>query len=77
MKIYLKKTYRGKGWGQLLMQESINFALKQGYSHLYLESFPTLREAIHLYKKFGFVKVTNRLGNSGHFACTIWMVKSL
>ncbi len=77
VKIYLKKTYRGKGWGQVLMQKCIDYALKQGYAHLYLESFPSLKEAIQLYEKFGFVKITNRLGNSGHFACNVWMVKSL
>lgn len=77
VKIYLKKEYRGKGLGRILMKKSIQYAIEQGYSHLYLESFPSLKEAIQLYNKFGFKIVSNRLGDSGHFACNVWMVKEL
>lgn len=77
VKIYLKKEYRGKGFGQILMENSINYAIKQGYSHLYLESFPSLKEAIQLYKKIGFKTISNRLGDSGHFACKVWMTMAL
>lgn len=77
VKIYLQQEYRGKGLGRRLMQKSIHYAKQQGYTHLYIESFPSLKEAIQLYKKFGFKRVSKRLGNSGHFACNVWMVKKI
>lgn len=77
VKIYLKSEYRGKGIGKQLMDKSILYAKEQGYTHLYLESFPSLKEAIHLYEKIGFVRVPEPLGDSGHFACDVWMVLPL
>lgn len=77
VKIYLKKEYRGMGIGRELMNRSTDFARKSGYTHLYLESFPSLKEAIQLYQKMDFKKVLKPLGDSGHFACDVWMVKEL
>lgn len=74
VKIYLKNEYRGKGIGKQLMDKSREFAKEQGYTHLYLESFPSLKEAIILYEKTGFERVEKPLGDSGHFACDVWMV---
>jgi len=74
VKIYLKSEYRGKGIGKQLMDKSISYAKEQGYTHLYLESFPSLKEAIQLYEKIGFERIENPLGDSGHFACDVWMV---
>lgn len=76
-KIYLSAKSRGKGIGKTLMDECIAYAKAEGYTHLYLESFPSLKEAIHLYEKVGFKRVDERLGNSGHFACDVWMVLEL
>jgi len=77
VKIYLKNEYRGKGIGKLLMNKSIEYANEQGYTHLYLESFPSLKEAIVLYEKIGFQRIEKPLGDSGHFACDVWMVMEL
>lgn len=77
VKIYLKKEYRGLGIGRELMNRSIDFAKQTGYTHLYLESFPSLKEAIELYQKMDFKMVSEPLGDSGHFACDVWMVKVL
>lgn len=77
VKIYLKKEYRGMGIGRELMNRSTDLARKSGYTHLYLESFPSLKEAIRLYQKMDFKKVLKPLGDSGHFACDVWMVKEL
>lgn len=74
VKIYLKNEYRSKGIGKQLMDKSREFAKEQGYTHLYLESFPSLKEAIILYEKIGFERVEKPLGDSGHFACDVWMV---
>ena len=77
VKLYLTANTRGKGIGRLLMEKCFEEALKFGYTHLYLESFPQLAKAVSLYEKSGFKALDHALGNSGHFACTIWMVKEL
>lgn len=77
VKIYLKKEFRGRGIGKRLMNRSLDYAKEIGYTHLYLESFPSLKEAVHLYEKIGFERIKQPLGDSGHFACDVWMVKKL
>jgi putative acetyltransferase len=77
VKLYLLPTLRGRGIGRQLMEKSIDSAKKLGYKKLYLESFPELGNAIGLYEKVGFRHIPSALGNSGHFSCTIWMLKDL
>jgi putative acetyltransferase len=77
VKLYLSKEARGKGIGKELMNVSINSAKEMGCKQLYLESLPELGNAVALYEKAGFIKIDKPLGNSGHFGCTIWMLKNL
>jgi putative acetyltransferase len=77
VKFYLAADARGKGIGRLLMQKSINSAEELGYRQLYLESFPELGKAVGMYKTAGFKDLPGPMGNSGHFACNIWMIKDL
>lgn len=77
VKLYLTAQTRGKGIGKLLMDKCNEAAKAMGYTHLYLESFPQLAKAVSLYEKAGYQNQDGALGNSGHFACTIWMVKEL
>ena len=77
VKIYLKQEFRGMGIGRKLINQSVEYAKEIGHTHLYLESFPSLKEAIQLYEKIDFKKVSKPLGDSGHFACDVWMVKAL
>lgn len=51
-------------------------AVSSGYEQLYLESFPELGTAVNMYEKAGFKHLEKPLGNSGHHACTIWMLKN-
>ncbi|MCZ4221975.1 GNAT family N-acetyltransferase [Pedobacter rhodius] len=74
VKFYLSAASRGKGIGKLLMQKSIASAQHFGYNEIYLESFPELSTAIGMYEKAGFKKLGAPLGNSGHFACNVWML---
>jgi len=76
VKLYLLPEYRGMGLGKRLMEVSIEFALKY-YSALYLETMPELANAIDLYRNLGFEPIPERLGESGHFSCNIWMTKQL
>ena len=74
VKLYTSAAARGKGVGKMLMQKSIESAQGFGYNQIYLESFPELTTAIGMYEKAGFKKLSAALGNSGHFACNVWML---
>lgn len=74
VKLYTAASARGKGVGKMLMQKSIESAQHFGYNEIYLESFPELTTAISMYKKAGFITLPAPLGNSGHFACNVWML---
>lgn len=77
VKFYVHPQHRSQGLGITLMQKVFEAAAALQYTHLYLESFPQLNKALSLYNRAGFVAVDKPLGNSGHFACTIWMTKKL
>ena len=77
VKLYLLDTYRGKGIGKELMMRSIEFAKNFGYESLYLETMDELSNAIQLYNNLGFKTIDGPLGETGHFACEIRMVKDL
>ncbi len=77
VKIYLLKSARGKGIGKKLMQMCIDEAKCLGFDSVYLETMPELSNAIGLYEKMGFVKLDQALGESGHFACNLWMLKKI
>jgi putative acetyltransferase len=74
VKLYTSAASRGKGFGKMLMEKSIESAQHFGYNEIYLESFPELTTAIAMYEKTGFKRLSAPLGNSGHFACNVWML---
>ncbi|SOD11447.1 GNAT family N-acetyltransferase [Pedobacter xixiisoli] len=77
VKFYLSANARGKGLGRKLMEQSIASARSMGYKQVYLESFPELATAVGMYEKAGFRKLEQPMGNSGHYACTLWMLLDL
>ncbi|KAA3436525.1 GNAT family N-acetyltransferase [Rufibacter hautae] len=77
VKFYLSAETRGRGIGLQLLERNMELARELGYKQLYLESFPELSKAVSMYTKAGFKPLPHALGNSGHFACTIWMLKDL
>jgi putative acetyltransferase len=77
VKLYVNRMYRGMGIGQQLIDLCCKKAVNQGYRHIYLETLPELDRAVSLYERMGFEILTNPLGNSGHFACSIWAVKKI
>jgi putative acetyltransferase len=77
VKLYVSKSARNNGIATKLMNRSIQKAAEFGYSSVYLESMHELTNAIHLYERVGFKLLNHSLGNSGHFACDIWMLKNL
>ncbi len=77
VKMYLYPQVRGIGLGRLLIEKCIAFAKKAGYKNIYLESMPELKKALRTYEKSGFQYLKHPMGNSGHFGCDLWMLKSI
>jgi putative acetyltransferase len=57
-KMYLHKSYRGKGLGKLLLDSALAQVRDLGFTRVTLETASVLKEAIALYKSYGFVEYT-------------------
>jgi len=77
VKLYLLAEWRGRGLGAMLMESCFKKAVEFGFTEMYLETMPELRNAIGLYEKAGFSYLPGPLGQSGHFGCDLWMMKKL
>jgi putative acetyltransferase len=77
VKMYLAADARNKGLGRQLIEESLTFARQFGYRQVYIESMPELQKAMSVYEKFGFRYLQGPMGNTGHYSCTVWMLKEL
>lgn len=55
-KMYCLASSRGKGLGKTLLEFSLVKAKELGFSRIVLETASPLKEAISLYKKYGFVE---------------------
>jgi len=76
-KMYFAPEIRGKGYGKLLFNKCTNAALEFGYKQCYLESASELKAAIHLYQKNKFKHLDGPLEGTGHYSCSVWMIKDL
>jgi putative acetyltransferase len=77
VKMYLRPEARGKGLGKELINSCFEFARKNGYKKMYLETMPELKTAIGMYEKSGFALLSSAMGDSGHHGCDLWMLKEL
>ena len=77
VKMYLLPAGRGIGLGRTLIEKCIATAKENGFSKIYLETMPELKQALNVYAKFGFEYLKGAMGNSGHTGCSLWMIKSL
>lgn len=75
VKLYVAKSHRSAGLGKQLMEKSIAAAISEGYTEIYLETLPELHIAVGLYEHLGFKYLEHPYGDSGHFACDLWMQK--
>lgn len=76
-KMYFAASARGRGLGSKMMQKCLDFARSAGFEKCYLETMPYMDDARNLYKKVGFKPIDSALGNTGHYSCTVWMIKEL
>lgn len=56
-KMAVSPRHRGHKIGQLLMQHCIDFSKSNHFDQLLLYSNTKLKNAIHIYKKFGFIEI--------------------
>ena len=55
-KMYLQSAYRGKGLGKFLLDSALSEARQLRFKRIILETASVLKEAINLYKSYGFVE---------------------
>lgn len=53
-KMYFDKKLRGRGFGKKMLERMIEKSRELGYKKIYLETATVLKEAAHLYEKYGF-----------------------
>ncbi|WP_307810556.1 GNAT family N-acetyltransferase [Gelidibacter salicanalis] len=76
-KMYFLPEARGKGLGAKMMDVCLRKAKSLGYDKCYLETLPYMIDATKLYAKSGFENLDGPLGDTGHYSCNVWMIKSL
>lgn len=76
-KMYFLPEARGRGIGAAMMQACLDFARQEGYTKCYLETMPYMLPAQKLYARTGFKPLDGPMGETGHYNCTVWMIKEL
>ena len=76
-KMYFLPEARGRGIGTQMMEICLNKAREFEFSKCYLETMPYMSAAQKLYKNVGFSYLDGPLGNTGHYACPVHMIKEL
>ncbi|EKO3852078.1 GNAT family N-acetyltransferase [Vibrio harveyi] len=76
-KMYFLPQTRGHGLAKRIVALSLQLAKQFGYQQCYLETTECLREAVGLYEKLGFEYLDAPLGQTGHDACEVVMLKTL
>lgn len=78
--MFVKKDYRDKGIGELMIRQALKYAHKEGIKIVKLSVFANNNRAIHLYRKLGFKKVgllKGALKDKGRYFDEIIMVNNL
>ncbi|MDQ3234170.1 MAG: GNAT family N-acetyltransferase [Pseudobdellovibrionaceae bacterium] len=76
-KMYLLPEARGLGFGRALMDQLLPLVKAAGYTRLYLETIPEMKDAIRVYEKYNFKRLDRPLGDTGHHGCQAFYVRSM
>ncbi len=55
-KMYVHSSFRGRGLGKLLLDDALANAKRMGFRKMTIETASVLKEAISLYKSYGFAE---------------------
>ena len=56
-RMYVLPDHRGKGFGQVLMDDAVSEGKRLGYERMRLDTIPTMKAAVKLYQKNGFYTI--------------------
>ncbi|THD68058.1 GNAT family N-acetyltransferase [Robertkochia marina] len=76
-KMYFLKEVRALGLGQRMIEACIEKAREFQYEQMYIETMPYMKQAQKLYVKNGFKYIDAPMGDTGHSACPVWLLKDL
>lgn len=76
-KMYFLPVARGRGLGTQMIDKCLKQAKEFGFEKCYLETMSYMDAAQKLYKKYGFQLLEAPMGDTGHHACGVHMLKSL
>ncbi len=76
-KMYFLKEARGMGLGSRIIKKCLDFASDHGFEKCYLETMPYMKAAQKLYLKNEFEYIDAPMGDTGHYSCTVWMLKDI
>lgn len=76
-KMYFQPEVRGRGLGEEMIGKCLDFARENGFTQCYIETLPWMKAAQKLYQRNGFEKIADRMGNTGHHSCTVFLLKQL
>ncbi|MGB7393765.1 MAG: GNAT family N-acetyltransferase [Pricia sp.] len=76
-KMYFLAEARGRGIGRQMMERCLDKAREFGYEKVYIETMPYMEAAQKLYQKSGFEYIDAPMGDTGHYSCSVWMLKSI
>lgn len=75
-KMYVLSEHRGARLGARLMEKALEFANRH-YRWCYLETLAGMTQAAGLYRRAGFIRLPQPIGQTGHNACDHWYIKEL
>ena len=76
-KFYVHGDLQGHGIGKRLLQHAVDYARQVGYQSVYLETYHTLKTAVHVYHEFGLTDLPRPLVNAQHQLMDQFLVKKL
>lgn len=76
-KMYFLPEARGIGLGAQMMDTCLKFGKAEGFKQCYIETLPYMEGARKLYDRSGFEYLEKPMGDTGHYNCTVWMLKDL
>lgn len=76
-KMYLLPKARSLGFGKELMETILTAAAQVGYEQIYLETTANMTAAMQLYEQFGFKRLSEAWGATGHFGCEVRYARQL